>query len=238
MDSSGRLEATALYGRAARSNTTGSPCPARTDAVRPNVGEPGEAGAEFLFQQRQGPRREMTVLHNCDHDGAFRSFTLIDLGGLGDRRQHKLSGGQQQRVARARTLAPEPELLLLDEPFSALDAALREVAATLRRAGTTAVLVTHDQEEALSFADTIAVMRLGQIIQQAPSAELYQEPADADVARLVGEANLLPARRNGTRAPHTTTAKDCPSASSPTRTPPRPRATAPSTSEPSALPTR
>ncbi|WP_438289564.1 ABC transporter ATP-binding protein [Streptomyces sp. HUAS TT7] len=130
---------------------------------------------------------------------------LIGLDGLGDRHPHQLSGGQQQRVALARALAPEPELLLLDEPFSALDAALRgdlraEVAATLRRAGTTAVLVTHDQEEALSFADTIAVMRLGQIIQQAPPADLYQEPADADVARLVGEANLLPARLNGTQA--------------------------------------
>ncbi|MFI6051352.1 ABC transporter ATP-binding protein [Streptomyces violascens] len=130
---------------------------------------------------------------------------LIGLDGLGDRHPHQLSGGQQQRVALARALAPEPELLLLDEPFSALDAALRtdlraEVAATLLRAGTTAVLVTHDQEEALSFADTIAVMRTGQIIQQAPPAKLYQEPADADVARLIGEANLLPARLDGTRA--------------------------------------
>ncbi|MFD9632460.1 ABC transporter ATP-binding protein [Streptomyces violascens] len=130
---------------------------------------------------------------------------LIGLDSLGDRHPHQLSGGQQQRVALARALAPEPELLLLDEPFSALDAALRgdlraEVAATLRRAGTTAVLVTHDQEEALSFADTIAVIRTGQVIQQAPPEQLYQEPADADVARLIGEANLLPARLDGTQA--------------------------------------
>ncbi|WP_116213038.1 ABC transporter ATP-binding protein [Streptomyces olivoreticuli] len=125
-------------------------------------------------------------------------LALVGLDGLGKRHPHQLSGGQQQRVALARALATEPELLLLDEPFAALDAALRtelraEVAATLRRAGATAVLVTHDQEEALSFADTIAVMRDGRIAQQATPRQLYQEPADTGIARFLGEANLVPA---------------------------------------------
>ncbi|MEV5509492.1 ABC transporter ATP-binding protein [Streptomyces orinoci] len=125
-------------------------------------------------------------------------LALVGLDGLQDRHPHQLSGGQQQRVALARALAAEPELLLLDEPFAALDAALRtelraEIAATLRRAGTTAVLVTHDQEEALSFADTIAVMRNGRIAQQGTPQRLYHEPDDTAVARFLGEANLIPA---------------------------------------------
>ncbi|MGP9017399.1 ABC transporter ATP-binding protein [Streptomyces sp. BR1] len=130
---------------------------------------------------------------------------LIGLPGLGGRHPHQLSGGQQQRVALARALAPRPELLLLDEPFAALDAALRtdlraEVAATLRAAGATAVLVTHDQDEAISFADTIAVMRAGRIVQQATPQVLYREPADASVAGFLGEANIVPAQLDGLRA--------------------------------------
>ncbi|GAB7184460.1 ABC transporter ATP-binding protein [Kitasatospora sp. Ki12] len=123
---------------------------------------------------------------------------LVGLPGLGERRPHQLSGGQQQRVALARALAPRPRLLLLDEPFAALDATLRaelrrEVAATLRQSGTTAVLVTHDQDEALSFADTVAVLRDGRIAQSGSPDELYHRPADAAVARVLGEANLIPA---------------------------------------------
>ncbi|MDH6579125.1 ABC transporter ATP-binding protein [Kitasatospora sp. MAP5-34] len=130
---------------------------------------------------------------------------LVGLAGLGGRHPHQLSGGQQQRVALARALAPQPELLLLDEPFAALDAALRsdvraEVAATLRRAGATAILVTHDQDEALSFADTIAVMRDGRIAQTGSPQALYREPADARTARFLGEANLLTAELDGSTA--------------------------------------
>ena len=123
---------------------------------------------------------------------------LVGLSGLGDRHPHQLSGGQQQRVALARALAPRPELLLLDEPFAALDAALRtevraQVAATLRAANATAILVTHDVDEALSFADVIAVLRGGRIVQADSGHALYHRPADADIARTLGEANLLPA---------------------------------------------
>jgi iron(III) transport system ATP-binding protein len=116
---------------------------------------------------------------------------------LGDRHPHELSGGQQQRVALARALAPRPSVVLLDEPFSSLDAALRDstrraVAAALTAAGATAVLVTHDQAEALSMADQVAVMRAGRLVQLAAPSVVYGEPADAAVARFVGEAVLLP----------------------------------------------
>ncbi|MFB7905709.1 MULTISPECIES: ABC transporter ATP-binding protein [unclassified Kitasatospora] len=130
---------------------------------------------------------------------------LVGLSGLGERRPHQLSGGQQQRVALARALAPRPRLLLLDEPFAALDAALRadlrrEVATALRQSGTTAVLVTHDQDEALSFADTVAVLRDGRIAQAGSPEELYHRPADAAVAGVLGEANLIPAEARGVEA--------------------------------------
>jgi iron(III) transport system ATP-binding protein len=121
---------------------------------------------------------------------------LVDLADLGKRLPHQLSGGQQQRVALARALAPEPGLILLDEPFDALDAGLREqvrgeVREALRAAGATALLVTHDQEEALSLADTVAVMRGGRIVQAADPQTLYRDPIDAEVAAFVGEAVLL-----------------------------------------------
>ena len=125
---------------------------------------------------------------------------LVDLAGLGGRLPHQLSGGQQQRVALARALAPEPGLVLLDEPFDALDAGLRaqvrgEVREALRAAGATALLVTHDQEEALSLADTVAVMRGGRIVQAADPETLYRDPVDAEVAAFVGEAVLLAGRQ-------------------------------------------
>ncbi len=123
-------------------------------------------------------------------------LALVDLEGLGKRLPHQLSGGQQQRVALARALAPEPGLVLLDEPFDALDAGLRaqvrgEVRAALRAAGATALLVTHDQEEALSLADSVAVMRGGRIVQAADPQTLYRDPVDAEVAAFVGDAILL-----------------------------------------------
>ncbi|MDX6601353.1 MAG: iron(III) transport system ATP-binding protein [Solirubrobacterales bacterium] len=127
---------------------------------------------------------------------------LVGLQGLAKRFPHQLSGGQQQRVALARALAPEPGLVLLDEPFDALDAGLRaqvrgEVREVLRAAGATALLVTHDQEEALSLADTVAVMRGGRIVQAADPQTLYRDPVDAEVARFVGEAVLLEGRLDG-----------------------------------------
>ncbi|WP_406863629.1 ABC transporter ATP-binding protein [Streptomyces sp. HUAS MG47] len=122
---------------------------------------------------------------------------LVGLAGYGDRMPHELSGGQQQRVSLARALAPEPHLVLLDEPFSALDTGLREavradVRAVLRASGATAVLVTHDQQEALSTADLVAVLREGRVAQCAAPEELYRRPADPWVASFVGDAVFLP----------------------------------------------
>jgi iron(III) transport system ATP-binding protein len=115
---------------------------------------------------------------------------------------HQLSGGQQHRVALARALAPRPRVILLDEPFAALDAALREsagreVTRLLRAAGTTAVLVTHDQSEALSLADRVAVLRDGRLVQVADPVGLYTAPADIDIATFVGGASVLPASLRG-----------------------------------------
>ncbi|ROR71950.1 ABC transporter ATP-binding protein [Bogoriella caseilytica] len=133
---------------------------------------------------------------------AAECLELVGLGGLGERMPHELSGGQQQRVAVARALAPQPPVVLLDEPFSALDASLRgelrqDVREALAEAGSTAVLVTHDQDEALSMADRVAVMRDGEIRQIGSPAQIYREPADPWVAQFVGDAMLLPVRASG-----------------------------------------
>jgi len=131
---------------------------------------------------------------------------LIELPArAGEMYPHELSGGQQQRVALARALAPEPAVVLLDEPFSSLDAALREgtgrsVVRALRTAGATAVLVTHDQSEALSLADQVGVMRDGRLIQVGTPTELYGFPVDPEVAEFVGGAALLSATLEGTVA--------------------------------------
>jgi len=115
-----------------------------------------------------------------------------------DRRPHQLSGGQQQRVALARAMARQPKLMLLDEPFSALDAGLREamrdmVGDVLSTAGITTILVTHDQAEALSFADHLAVLRDGVVVQAGPPQDLYLRPRDAQTARFLGDAIILQA---------------------------------------------
>jgi len=131
-----------------------------------------------------------------------RALALVEMEGYGKRKVQALSGGQQQRVALARALAPEPPLLLLDEPLSNLDAALRErtrdeLRALLKRLGMTAVFVTHDQEEAFALSDRIAVMSRGVLQQLGTPETLYASPANAFVAAFLGRANFLPATVEG-----------------------------------------
>jgi iron(III) transport system ATP-binding protein len=121
---------------------------------------------------------------------------LVGLAGFERRMPHHLSGGERQRVALARALASGPDLLLLDEPFSSIDVELRtsmrrEVVDVIRQAAATAILVTHDQDEALSIADRVAVLQHGTIVQFDEPAVLYRRPANAEVARFIGHANLL-----------------------------------------------
>ena len=123
---------------------------------------------------------------------------LVGLAGYERRKVTELSGGEQQRVALARALAPRPRLLLLDEPLSALDRALREqlaidLAGVLRVAGATALVVTHDHDEAFTLADRVAVMRAGRIVQTGPPDEVWRLPADEDTARFLGCGLFLPA---------------------------------------------
>jgi iron(III) transport system ATP-binding protein len=127
---------------------------------------------------------------------------LVGLSGLEARYPHELSGGQQQRVALARALAVDPGVVLLDEPFSALDANLRaslraDVHSVLRQSGATVVLVTHDQDEALSMADRVAVISEGAIRQYDTPQRLYQHPVDQRLASFLGEANLVEATIEG-----------------------------------------
>lgn len=121
---------------------------------------------------------------------------LVGLIGLEDRFPHQLSGGQQQRVALARALAPAPDVILLDEPFSNLDASLRhtmreEVRNILQEAQATTIFVTHDQEEALRLADDLVVMENGHVLQHGPSEDVYRFPANLQVAQFLGEVNIL-----------------------------------------------
>ena len=139
-----------------------------------------------------------------DADRVQELLRSVGLEGVGDRGPHELSGGQQQRVALARALAAEPSVILLDEPFSNLDATLRDrmrrqLRQILRTAGVTSIFVTHDQEEALSIADTVAVMRDGAIEQAGTPEEVYGRPATRWVAEFLGEADVLPATAHGDR---------------------------------------
>ncbi|MEZ5382822.1 MAG: ABC transporter ATP-binding protein [Microthrixaceae bacterium] len=135
-----------------------------------------------------------------------RALSQVGMAGFEDRAPHTLSGGQQQRVALARALAPQPRVVLLDEPFSNLDAGLRadvrgEVRRTLRAVGVTGVFVTHDRDEAFTLGDRVAVIRDGQIAQVGAPAEVYAAPVDAWVASFLGDANLLAGTVRARRSP-------------------------------------
>jgi iron(III) transport system ATP-binding protein len=146
-------------------------------SVRDNIG----------YGLRRDPDREVRVRELLE---------LIDLPDAGERMPYQLSGGMQQRVAVARALAPRPDVVLLDEPFSSLDAALRtqlrgDVREILRAAGNAAIFVTHDQDEALTLGDRMAVMVQGRVEQVGPPEAVYGEPATPFVATFVGTANLV-----------------------------------------------
>lgn len=133
---------------------------------------------------------------------AQRAIALVGLQGFEHRFPHELSGGQQQRVALARAIAPQPSLILLDEPFSNLDVQVRlylrqEVREILKSVGISGVFVTHDQEEALSISDCLAVMQQGRIEQIGTPEEIYHQPSSRFVAGFVTQANFLPAERQG-----------------------------------------
>jgi iron(III) transport system ATP-binding protein len=152
-------------------------------ALFPHLTVAANVGFGLPARERRGPR-------------TAELLTAVGLTGLGARYPHQLSGGQQQRVALARALAIRPEVVLLDEPFASLDAHMRasvraDVQQICRAAGTTAILVTHDQDEALSMADRVAVLRDGRIVQHAAPEDLYTKPADPALALFIGGANLL-----------------------------------------------
>ena len=173
-------------GRAVRARNRGLGFVPQEGALFPHL----SVAANVAFGLPRGERRSL--------DRARELLALVDLPvDLLDRFPRDLSGGQQQRVALARALAPRPALVLLDEPFSSLDAGLREgtgraVVAALRSAGASALIVTHDQGEALSLADQVAVMIDGRFRQVSSPAQVYLAPADPRVASFIGHATLLP----------------------------------------------
>src|SRR5690554_1978622 len=155
----------------------------------------------FGLEMQRTPRQDIKAR-------VERMLSLVKLSGMGERRPAQLSGGQQQRVALARALANQPKVLLLDEPLSALDLKLRkdmqiELKRLQNETGITFVFVTHDQEEALTMSDRIAVMNEGQVLQVGSPTEIYEHPTSRFVADFIGETNLLSARlsrRDGSRA--------------------------------------
>jgi putrescine transport system ATP-binding protein len=156
-------------------------------ALFPHMTVEGNIG--FGLRQEALPRGEIA-------ERVADMLTLMQLTGLGGRKPHQLSGGQRQRVALARALVKRPKALLLDEPLAALDKRLREetqseLSALQRRLGTTFVIVTHDQEEAMTLADRMAVMDHGRIAQIGTPAEIYEQPNSRTVARFIGDINLL-----------------------------------------------
>jgi sulfate/thiosulfate transport system ATP-binding protein len=175
---------------------------------------PQQRGTGFVFQN-YSLFRHMTVAENIAFGLSIRQVSrqerqrrtnelldLIGLSGYGDRLPAQLSGGQQQRVALARALAYQPNVLLLDEPFGALDVKIRaQLRQSLReiqqRLGVTAILVTHDQEEAFDIADRIGVIEQGELLEVGTPSTLYQQPQTLFTATFLGTANLLQAHRNG-----------------------------------------
>jgi iron(III) transport system ATP-binding protein len=175
----------------------------RVPPERRHIGYVPQDGALFPHLTVRGNvafalRRGALLARRGREDGLVAEMLdLVGLAEFGGRYPHELSGGQQQRVAIARALASRPRLVLLDEPFAALDAGLRatvraDVLGALRATGTTGVLVTHDQDEALSVADRVAVLRDGTITQAGTPEAVYATPADPWTAAFVGTANLLP----------------------------------------------
>jgi len=172
--------------------------------IPPEERDVGMVFQEFaLFPHLSVAENVAFGLDDPDSEAADRRVAnlldLVGLDGYGDRSPTELSGGQRQRVALARSLAPEPDVLLLDEPFSNLDVALRvemreEVARILNEAGVTAVSVTHDQEEALSISDRVAVMSDGQIEQVGSPASLFEHPESRFVASFLGQASFVPGK--------------------------------------------
>ncbi len=155
------------------------------DALFPHLSVEGNIA--FGLKKREKQQRSRVVEEMLD---------VVGLKGLGDRYVHELSGGQQQRVALARALAPSPDVVLMDEPFSSLDVDLRarlgdEVKDILKQRGVTTILVTHDQIEAFALADHIGVMRDGRVLQWDTAYNLYHEPADRFIARFVGQGVFL-----------------------------------------------
>lgn len=175
--------------------------------VRPGFALPAESrGIGYLAQEGNlfphlsvagNIRFGLTRQERRDRSAVAALLELVGLpASMADRRPEQLSGGQQQRVALARALARRPELVLLDEPFSSLDAGVRAatrraVAEALSAAGATAVLVTHDQGEALSFADQVAIMRDGRFVQTGSPQQVYSGPVDQDTAGVLGELTVL-----------------------------------------------
>ena len=177
--------------------------------------QPEARGIGFVFQEH-ALFPHLDVLQNvafglralprkARRDRAMEVLALVGLETYTHRKPHELSGGEQQRVAVARAVAPKPKLILLDEPFSSLDAVLRrdlreEVRSLLKTAGMSAILVTHDQEEALSFADRLGVMRQGRIEQIGTPEAVYDEPATPFVAQFLGRMNVLNSHARGLEA--------------------------------------
>ena len=181
-----------------------------------NVGhlKPYERNVGLLFQD-YALFPHMTVVQNVAYGLRYRGtpasaipsrvkqmLSLVQLGGMEARYPSQLSGGQQQRVALARALATDPQIVLLDEPLSALDAKLRlelriELKEILRSVGATTIVVTHDQEEALSLGDEVVVMRAGKIVQRGTPTQIYEAPADKFVAEFVGRSNWFHGSRRG-----------------------------------------
>lgn len=154
----------------------------------------GKNGRKSIFPSQKNHTQINRRVHEV--------LELVGLRSLEKRYPHQLSGGQQQRIALARALAPQPALILLDEPLSNLDVQVRhrlraEIRAILKAAGTSAIFVTHDREEALAISDKIAVMRKGKIEQVGTPEEVYLNPASRFVAEFVAQANFLPATKKG-----------------------------------------